>query len=63
MAGTEVPDELPESWIEEAEREANGPVPATLAEPRLPASGSDEGVRAVVEEVRQTVFPLHDLPA
>jgi hypothetical protein len=33
MAEAQVPDALPESWIEEAERRARGPVPSTLFEP------------------------------
>src|SRR4029453_14046802 len=33
MAGVDIPDELPEPWIEAAEREAGGPVPDRLSEP------------------------------
>jgi acetoin utilization protein AcuC len=35
MAGTELPDELPEAWIERAETELGGPVPRTFSE-RVP---------------------------
>jgi acetoin utilization protein AcuC len=33
MAGVELPDAMPESWIERAELMVGGPVPATLSEP------------------------------
>ncbi|HEX8099775.1 MAG TPA: acetoin utilization protein AcuC [Actinomycetota bacterium] len=64
MAEHELPDELPESWIEEAEREAGHEVPHTLSEaaPSTPGRTSD-AVREVVERVKQTVFPLHGLGA
>jgi acetoin utilization protein AcuC len=62
MAGHEVPDHLPESWIEAAEREARGPVPPTLSEPPVPTSGRDEAVHRVVDEVKRTVLPYHGLP-
>jgi acetoin utilization protein AcuC len=61
MASADVPDQLPESWIETAEREARGPVPATLSEPPRRDLGAHPGEQAVVEEVRRTVFPLHGL--
>ena len=32
MVGVDVPDEIPEAWIEEAERRCRGPVPATLSD-------------------------------
>jgi acetoin utilization protein AcuC len=32
MAEAELPDELPESWIERAELQLGGPVPATFSE-------------------------------
>jgi len=48
MCDAEVPDELPEPWIEDAELRLRAEVPATLSEPGLGASPGDEGARAVV---------------
>ena len=53
MAGAELPDELPESWIEEVEFQIRSEVPATFSEPELgPGDGDDEArrVAAVVRE-------------
>jgi acetoin utilization protein AcuC len=67
MAGAlaALPDEIPESWIERAEREAGGPVPATLSEPDPAPAGSDravtDAVDRVIEEVRGLLFPFHGL--
>src|SRR5439155_24440150 len=61
MAGVEIPDELPEAWIEIAEQEAGSAVPATLSEPPLPTQGRDEAVNEVVAEVRHAIWPLHGL--
>ena len=52
----DLPDQLPEAFIEEAERRAGGEVPTTFSEPELgPGSGDDEA-RAVVDEVRRLVI-------
>jgi acetoin utilization protein AcuC len=61
MAGVELPDPLPESWIEEAEREARSAVPATLSEPPVPSRGDRDRVGDVVDAVKMTVFPLHGI--
>jgi acetoin utilization protein AcuC len=61
MCGVELPDELPERWIEEAEREAGHAVPATLSEPPARSWDDSEAIGAVVREVRRTIFPLHGL--
>ena len=61
MANAEIPDQIPEAWIEIAEREAGSPVPTTLSEPPLPSRGLDEAVEAVVAEVKRTIWPLHGL--
>jgi acetoin utilization protein AcuC len=60
MAGATIPDELPESWIEEAERQAGHAVPATLSEPPPPSRANDRQVTEVVEEVKRTIFPYHE---
>jgi acetoin utilization protein AcuC len=62
MAGVTVPDELPESWIEEAERQAGGPVPARLSEPPVLSRGASwDQVERVVDEVKGRIFPFHGL--
>jgi acetoin utilization protein AcuC len=63
MAGVELPDELPEAWIEAAEREAGSAVPARLSEPSPPSRRSAESVDRVVRQVQEAVFPAHGLTA
>jgi len=55
MADAELPDQLPESWIEEAEFEIRSAVPTTFSEPSLGRGDGDEGARAVAAEVRSLV--------
>jgi acetoin utilization protein AcuC len=61
MCGVEVPDEVPESWIEMAEREAGHGVPETLSEPPVPNLGNDRITAGLIEEVKKTIFPYHGL--
>jgi acetoin utilization protein AcuC len=62
MAEVQVPDELPEAWIEAAEREQRGPVPTTLSEPAVAAtSRTGEAVHRIIEEVKAAVFARHGL--
>ena len=61
MSMVKIPDELPRSWIEAAEREAGFEVPNTLSEPAVPGGASAGSVRSVIEQVERTVFPLHGL--
>ena len=61
MAERDLPDELPESWIEAAEREAGYDVPDRLSEPALPGSGTDPAVDRVIEACRAAIFPRHGL--
>jgi acetoin utilization protein AcuC len=56
MCDAEIPDALPEPWIEEAERRAGGAVPATLSEPDLGPGAGDDGARAVTSAVLEMVF-------
>ena len=63
MAGAQLPDELPPSWVERAEREAGHRLPRSLSEPG-PPDGREADPRAVaevVDEVRRLVFPYHKL--
>ena len=55
MAGATLSDELPESWIEEAERQVRGDVPGTFSEPALGAGDGDDAARAIAVEVRALV--------
>jgi hypothetical protein len=57
MCEAELPDHLPESWIEEAERAVRGEVPVTFSEVPLPDGRSDAETRGVIRLVRATVFP------
>jgi acetoin utilization protein AcuC len=52
----DLPDELPESFIEEAERRAGGPIPSTFSEPDLGAGPADDTARAVADQVRRIVL-------
>ena len=62
MAGASVPDELPESWIEAAEREAEGKVPTRLSEPALTVPGArPEEVEETINSVKEVIFPFHGL--
>jgi acetoin utilization protein AcuC len=57
MCEAELPDHLPESWIEEAERAVRGEVPVTFSEAPLPDGRPDAETRGVIRLVRATVFP------
>src|SRR5438445_12130263 len=61
MAGAVLPDALPESWIEAAEREAGYPVPSTLSEKTPPDPSRHAAVDHIVEKVREVIFPHHGL--
>ena len=58
--GVKLPDELPASWIHEAEAQAGGPVPTTLTEPAM-AAGNPGALQQVVDQVKRTIFPLRGL--
>jgi acetoin utilization protein AcuC len=57
MAGAELPDHLPESWLEDVEFQLRGEVPVTFSEEPLPSRGEDAEARGVVHLVRQSLFP------
>lgn len=58
MAGAlaDLPDELPEAFIEHAERRLGGEVPATFTEPDLGPGRGDDVARAAADEVRRLVL-------
>jgi len=53
MCGADLPDALPEGWIDEAESRLRGAVPTTLSEPDLGPGAGDAGARAVVRELER----------
>ncbi len=55
MADAELPDQLPEGWIEQVEFEIRSAVPTTFEEPSIGAGGGDDGARAVAAQVRAVV--------
>jgi hypothetical protein len=61
MAGAELPDALPEPWIEQVELEAGGEVPATFSEPPLERDELDGRTERTIDEVRRACFPSFGL--
>jgi acetoin utilization protein AcuC len=61
MCGVELPDALPESWIEKVEFELRGEVPATFSEPPVDGDRLDGETEATIEVVRGTCFPFFGL--
>jgi acetoin utilization protein AcuC len=55
MAGGELPDQLPEGWIEQAEFEIRSAVPTTFSEPPMGPGDGDDGARAAAAQVRAMV--------
>ncbi len=61
MCGRELPDQLPESWIEKVEFDIRAPVPTTFGEDRLPNDRLDEETESVIRQVKRTCFPFFGL--
>ncbi|HZB98050.1 MAG TPA: acetoin utilization protein AcuC [Candidatus Sulfotelmatobacter sp.] len=62
MAGFELPDELPTSFVERAQQEAGNEIPKTLSEsPPKGPKVEDGSVQEVVNEVKRELFPAHGL--
>jgi acetoin utilization protein AcuC len=57
MCDAELPDAIPEAWIEIAERQLGGPVPATFADPPAGPDVVSPAVEDIVERVRRSAFP------
>jgi hypothetical protein len=55
-AADDLPDALPESWIELATARAGEPVPTTFSEPSLDAHRADEDARAVVARLADILW-------
>jgi acetoin utilization protein AcuC len=63
MAGTVIPDELPDAWLELVRGEYHISVPEFLSEDPVPNRGRSHAVDDVVRQVKRTIFPFHGLPA
>lgn len=61
MCGVELPDRLPESWIETVEFEVRREVPTTFSEPPLPEDRLDAETESLIELVKETCFPFFGL--
>ena len=63
MCETELPDALPEAWIEKVELEVRREVPATFSEPPMPGDRVTAETDAIIDQVRRTSFPHFGLDA
>ena len=63
MCEAELPDALPEAWIEKVEFEVRREVPATFSEPPMPEDRLSAENEAIIEQVRRTSFPHFGLDA
>jgi acetoin utilization protein AcuC len=61
MCDTELPDALPESWIEQVEFEVRREVPPTFSEPSLEGDLLDVGTERTIETVKRVCFPFFGL--
>ena len=62
MAGAELPDALPRTWVERTHREAREPVPDHLSEPPVTSPRADaEAVRRSIEATKRAIFPFYRL--
>jgi hypothetical protein len=57
MCDAELPDALPESWIEQVELEERRDIPPTFSEPALERDLVDPATEGVIQTVKQTCFP------
>jgi acetoin utilization protein AcuC len=63
MSDAELPDHLPEAWIEQVEFTLRAGVPATFSEPPPGNVAPPDEARRVAALVRSTAFPALGLPA
>ena len=61
MCDIELPDALPEGWIEQVEFDIRAEIPVTFSEPPLPDDRLDPATEATIEEVKRTCFPFFGL--
>ena len=58
MCDTELPDAVPERWIEQVEFEVRREVPSSFSEPALERDILDPGTEHTIEAVKKTCFPF-----
>jgi acetoin utilization protein AcuC len=58
MAGAGIPDELPASWLEQADREGAGHLPVRLSEPPVEAAADPRAVSEVIDAVKRQILSL-----
>lgn len=63
MCGADLPDHLPEGWIETVEFEIRAEVPVTFSDPPVEGDHLDGETEATIELVRKTCFPFFGLEA
>ncbi len=63
MCEAELPDALPEAWIEKVELEVRREVPSTFSEPTMPGDRVTAETDAIIDQVRRTSFPHFGLDA
>ncbi len=63
MIEAELPEHLPESWIEQVEFALRAPVPERFDEPQPSHVAPADDARRVAEVVRRSAFPALGLPA
>jgi acetoin utilization protein AcuC len=61
MCGADLPDHLPEGWIETVEFEVRQEIPVTFSDPPVAGDGLDGETEATIEMVRKTCFPFFGL--
>jgi acetoin utilization protein AcuC len=61
MCDKELPDAVPEPWIEQVEFEVRREVPSSFSEPALERDLLDPGTEHTIETVKETCFPFFGL--
>jgi acetoin utilization protein AcuC len=61
MCGAELPDHLPEGWIEAIEFEIRRECPTSFTDPAVDGDRLDPETESVIEDVRSTCFPFFGL--
>ena len=62
MCDADLPDAVPESWIQTVEVELDGEVPVTFSERSLEQDRLDPATEAIIEAVKRICFPFFGLP-
>jgi acetoin utilization protein AcuC len=62
MCGHQLPDAVPEAWIEKVEFDIRSWVPTTFSEDPVPNDVLDPETESVIRQVKATCFPFFGLP-